>query len=741
MALFGLGNFAEGFVGGLAESANKALIEEMDDIKDRVKTVSDYRVKRAVEENEERTEEFNDIQAALKEGADLFGDDPRSMEMAASLLKDQGNLAGYTALINQMRARKNDLGIDPVGFFARAEVDAPASKGYTASDYARSFQGAPKTLPDYRLPEGMVSAGAGNLLSKIGLKPDISGQIQDRTSEQMAAMGVGVDTADLVAMPSIVFRSEDYNLADKSAAERLKYFNEKTLNPSISEETREEYRLKALEQAELAAASADENVRLEGLQTQLASATGEKAASLSQEIIAIKKVIERKEAAVSTDPTATLKLDKQDLLLKAADPATPAVEREKILTQVSAIDDEITVLTQGKPTEAEVLKKALEKHQRLMRTNPDEYKAGNPEFDEAQAQIDEMREIEKLVGPIDVTQADIRLAETIIQESIDKVVLSQEMRDTLSPRFLRIYRVLQAVKDKDTKRTEINNLSTELGADQTKSDREIYDEGMAIVAASNAATINNAIDVLSQTGRKGAAAAKLAARLFPGYTPPSVDAGTGETGGVDADTTVTLPDGFIDTAEAARQSLANMAKDGDVTVDELQDSIQAVEGMVSPEYLNVLKQALVEMTSTDDEDFDQQAEAEKAQGTINKPLEDTVKILDSGSDIFGFPLSTNQIKDLMRTQLGITDEEELEKLYEQATKVQLQNELDTMEQSVKPGNVITLAKILRETQDEAQWKRVIDKYVERTNNTLEEATKRFPAPTQKKAKGGLMARV
>ena len=335
MALFGLGNFAEGFVGGLAQSANKALIEEMDDIKDRVKTVSDYRVKRAVEENEERTEEFNDIQAALKEGADLFGDDPRSMEMAASLLKDQGNLAGYTALINQMRARKNDLGIDPAGFFARAEVDAPASKGYTASDYARSFQGAPKTLPDYRLPEGMVSAGAGNLLSKIGLKPDISGQIQDRTSEQMAAMGVGVDTADLVAMPSIVFRSEDYNLADKSAAERLKYFNEKSLNPSISEEKREEYRLKGVEQAKLAAASADENVRLEGLQTLLPSATDAEAASLSQEIIATKRSIERKEAAVSTDPTATLKLDKQDLLIKAADPATPAVEREKILTQVS----------------------------------------------------------------------------------------------------------------------------------------------------------------------------------------------------------------------------------------------------------------------------------------------------------------------------------------------------------------------------------------------------------------------
>lgn len=735
MALFGLGNFAEGFVGGLAESANKALIEEMDDIKDRVKTVSDYRVKRAVEENEERTEEFNDIQAALKEGADLFGDDPRSMEMAASLLKDQGNLAGFTALINQMRTKKNDLGIDPAGFFARAEVDAPASKGYTVSDYARSFQGAPKTLPDYRLPEGMVSAGAGNLLSKIGLKPDISGQIQDRTSEQMAAMGVGVDTADLVAMPSIVFRSEDYNLADKSAAEKLKYFTEKTLNPSISEEKREEYRLKALEQAKLAATSADENLRLDGLQTQLASATGEEAASLSWEIIATKKSIERKEAAVSTDPTATLKLDKQDLLLKAADPATPAVEREKILTQVSAIDDEITVLTEGKPTEAEVLSKALEKHQRLMRTNP-EYKAGNPEFDEAQAQIDEMREIEKLVGPIDVTQADIRLAETVIESAVDRAVLNSEMTEDLSPEFLQIYRVISQEKDKDKKRRMVNALSTEIREGQTISDRQAYDEGMATVTSRSAGVIDTAIDVLSQTDRKGAAAARLAARLFPGYTPPSVDAGTGETDTAAADTTVTLPDGFIDTAEAAKSELDNAVAAGKATENNLKTTIENAEKLgVSGAYIDVWKQALVEMTSTDDEDFDQQAEAEKAQGTINKPLEDAVKILDNN---FGLP---KKMKRLIRKQLGITDEVEVDKLYEQAVKAQLQNELDTMEQSVKTGNITTLAKILRETQDAAQWKRVINKYVERTNNTLEEATKRFPAPTQKKARGGLMARV
>ena len=171
----------------------------------------------------------------------------------------------------------------------------------------------------------------------------------------------------------------------------------------------------------------------------------------------------------------------------------------------------------------------------------------------------------------------------IIESAVDRAVLNSEMTEDLSPEFLKIYRVISQEKDKDKKRRMVNALSTEIREGQTISDRQAYDEGMATVTSRSAGVIDTAIDVLSQTGRKGAAAAKLAARLFPGYTPPSVDAGTGETDTAAADTTVTLPDGFIDTAEAARQSLANMAKDGDVTVDELQDSIQAVEGMEFPQ--------------------------------------------------------------------------------------------------------------------------------------------------------------
>ena len=40
-----------------------------------------------------------------------------------------------------------NLALTLLASFARAEVDAPASKGFTVSDYAKAYQGAPKTLP------------------------------------------------------------------------------------------------------------------------------------------------------------------------------------------------------------------------------------------------------------------------------------------------------------------------------------------------------------------------------------------------------------------------------------------------------------------------------------------------------------------------------------------------------------------------------------------------------------------
>ena len=140
-----------------------------------------------------------------------------------------------------MRKKKNQSGINPADFFARAQADAPVSSGYTVSDYAKAYQGAAKTLPNYRLPDDAATAGAGRLLSAIGLDQDVGGQIQEITQEQMKAMGIGEKTGPTISLPSIEFDSEEFNLADKDASGKIKYYNEKLVNPRLPDDIRKGY--------------------------------------------------------------------------------------------------------------------------------------------------------------------------------------------------------------------------------------------------------------------------------------------------------------------------------------------------------------------------------------------------------------------------------------------------------------------------------------------------------------------
>ncbi len=128
MGLFGLGDFGTGFVEGFAKSANEALKEDLRKVDLRVEKVAEAKMKRALKQQEERAEELGEIEDALNEGKTLFGDDPRAAQYAASLLKDQGNITAYKQFIANLRKKRDESGIDPAGFFARAEVDAPAYK-------------------------------------------------------------------------------------------------------------------------------------------------------------------------------------------------------------------------------------------------------------------------------------------------------------------------------------------------------------------------------------------------------------------------------------------------------------------------------------------------------------------------------------------------------------------------------------------------------------------------------------
>lgn len=96
MGLFGLGDFGTGFVEGFAKSANEALKEDLRKVDLRVEKVAEAKMKRALKQQEERAEELEEIEDALEQGRSLFGtDDPRSAQYAASLLKQEGNLASY----------------------------------------------------------------------------------------------------------------------------------------------------------------------------------------------------------------------------------------------------------------------------------------------------------------------------------------------------------------------------------------------------------------------------------------------------------------------------------------------------------------------------------------------------------------------------------------------------------------------------------------------------------------------
>ena len=234
MGLFGLGDFGTGFVEGFAKSANEALKEDLRKVDLRVEKVAEAKLKRALKQQEEREEEFKEIEEALEQGRALFGmDDPRSAEYAAGLLKEQGNLSSYKSLIAQLKEQTKNSTINLSEFVKRAEVDSPIG---TITDYAKAFQGAAKTLPDYKLPDDVETAGAGSLLSAIGLDQDVSGQIKTRVSEQLAAEGITAEELPNIDLPTLAFDMEGVRMFNMTPSERVTYIKQEIARPGNTEE-------------------------------------------------------------------------------------------------------------------------------------------------------------------------------------------------------------------------------------------------------------------------------------------------------------------------------------------------------------------------------------------------------------------------------------------------------------------------------------------------------------------------
>ena len=311
MALFG-GNFATGFVKGFAESANEALKEDIERINSRVEKVADFRVKRAVEDQEKRAKDLKEIEDALRQAEGLFDkEDPRATVYAASLLKEQGSASALKAFTEQIK--NSDIyksGESLANYMEFAEKEMPTG---TRTDFANAFLGKPISVSDYRLPESDVSAGAGNLLSAIGLKPDVSSMVSEQVSEQMSAMGIAEQAEITVSLPSGTFMREKFTMGNMTPSNRLKYINEQLANENNTPERITELQGMLTKTQDAVYATGKEEDRLTVIESKISRAEGNERKILIEKAANLKRQIKLKEAETSTN-----KLDLLDAQIEIA---------------------------------------------------------------------------------------------------------------------------------------------------------------------------------------------------------------------------------------------------------------------------------------------------------------------------------------------------------------------------------------------------------------------------------------
>lgn len=233
MALFGLGNFGQGFVTGLADSANEALKKDLDRVNTRIEKLSDLQVNRALKEQDERKEEIDEVIDELERGASIFGDDPKAKQYAAAMLKKEGNLQGYRELVSEYKEMKrNNPTFNPASYIQAADTAFPTG---SFRDYAEGF--VPRKTYTGSLPEGVdVTGGAGNLLKNIGLDQKIASRVSSNVKGELAASGMSLDEQTSLALPDMKFDDEGIFMAKMTPSESLKYIREQKAKTGISPE-------------------------------------------------------------------------------------------------------------------------------------------------------------------------------------------------------------------------------------------------------------------------------------------------------------------------------------------------------------------------------------------------------------------------------------------------------------------------------------------------------------------------
>jgi len=301
MGLFGLGDFGTGFVEGFAKSANEALKEDLRKVDLRVEKVAEAKLKRALKQQEERAEEMEEVEDALRQAEGLFGkDDPRATGYAAVLLKEQGSASALKAFTEQIKT--SDVykrGEDLANYMELAEREMPTG---TRTDFVNAFVRKRTPVSDYRLPESAVTAGAGNLLSAIGLDQDVSGQIDRRVAEQMTAAGIAEQAEITVSLPSGTFMREKFTMGNMTPSKRLEYLNQQLANENNTPERITELQGMLTKTQDAVYATGKEEDRLTVIESKISRAEGDERKKFIEEAANLKRQIKLKAAETSTNP-------------------------------------------------------------------------------------------------------------------------------------------------------------------------------------------------------------------------------------------------------------------------------------------------------------------------------------------------------------------------------------------------------------------------------------------------------
>ena len=711
MSLFGLGDFGEGFVTGLADSASDAIQKDMDAVRARIEKLSDFQANKIIKDQEEREEEIRDAMKQLKRASKVFGNDPNAKKYASAILEREGGIEGLNEVVERFRKAKiANPALNLGSYFEQSSEELPDLSFREIASAAVPR----RTATAVELPEDLAAGGAGTLLSNIGLDQKISQRVRRDVAEQTAAAGIVPTTDTDIVLPSLSFNDEQFLLDTSSVQDSLNYLTrQRALGSNTPERNAEIDRLyEGIVQS--AADVGDDINELNGIQTMLSRldvtinpdtglAEGTEDANKYNQLKTREKALQRQMALKKAAG------NKKETLLLQSQFAYEDGNTEEGLRLKRLAED-----TEGKPLYKTIIERAEQDIQRLDPNSP--------------TYTEDRKKLEDSITTARTNQLNMPFAKDITVEEVTAMrnSINSLFRISLgSSTVLSNLSFENGIPDFDSSYTEPEKKEMAKSEYNRLFSQAIDSQLATVTDAKDRAVLNAVVDNFIAMGV---------------YTPPDPDAGTKDTGtGTGKEAVVTMPEvkGVVGEGVSAKEvtDSLNNYPDNTTGVDAFiaavagksEDEVGTIDEQLagfaslgySPEFTEELRTRL-ENAAPDPKTVKRQEDLEKA-----------VQIIDATS---GF--ASKEIRTISK-EMGISAEAAKE-LHKSATALQKQRELDEAE--AVADTVPIMGRILKTTDDIDQWNRVAAKYMEETGRDMEATKKAFPPPTKKLNRGGLMAR-